>query len=174
MTDTMTSVSADEARVNALIDDLLREFPPATTKPHVFLGAQFDKGLAWVHFPEGLGGLNLSPKLQKTINERVFAAGGPNPVMRNPIGHGMTGPTVAVWGSETQKKRYLRPLFTGEEVWCQLFSEPGSGSDFAGLSARAVRDGDEWIINGQELPIDKEANRFNSTDINYVFGVSSV
>jgi alkylation response protein AidB-like acyl-CoA dehydrogenase len=151
MTVTDTPVSTDEARVNSLIDELLSEFPPASTKPHVFLGAQFDKGLAWVHFPEGLGGLNLSPKLQKTINERVFAAGGPNPVVRNPIGHGMTGPTVAVWGSEAQKKRYLRPLFTGEEVWCQLFSEPGAGSDVAGLSSRAVRDGDEWIVNGQKV-----------------------
>ncbi len=150
-TDITTSVSADEQRVKALIDELLRECPPASVKPHEFLGAQFDKGLAWVHFPEGLGGLNLSPKLQKTINERVFAAGAPNPVMRNPIGHGMTGPTVAVWGSEAQKQRYLRPLFTGEEVWCQLCSEPGAGSDVAGLSSKAVRDGDEWIVNGQKV-----------------------
>jgi alkylation response protein AidB-like acyl-CoA dehydrogenase len=70
---------------------------------------------------------------------------------RNPIGHGMCGPTVVVWGSEEQKQRYLRPLFTGEEVWCQLFSEPGSGSDFAGLSSKGVRDGDEWIVNGQKV-----------------------
>jgi alkylation response protein AidB-like acyl-CoA dehydrogenase len=63
----------------------------------------------------------------------------------------MCGPTVAVWGTEAQRQRYLRPLFTAEEIWCQLFSEPGSGSDFAGLSARGVRDGDEWIINGQKV-----------------------
>ena len=63
----------------------------------------------------------------------------------------MCGPTVEVWGSDEQKKRYLRPLFTGEEVWCQLFSEPGAGSDFAGLSGRGVRDGDEWIVNGQKV-----------------------
>jgi alkylation response protein AidB-like acyl-CoA dehydrogenase len=63
----------------------------------------------------------------------------------------MCGPTVVEWGSEEQKKRYLRPLFTGEEVWCQLFSEPGSGSDFAGLSGKAVRDGDEWIVNSQKV-----------------------
>ncbi|MFM8529889.1 MAG: acyl-CoA dehydrogenase family protein, partial [Ilumatobacteraceae bacterium] len=61
------------------------------------------------------------------------------------------GPTVVEWGSEEQKKRYLRPLFTGEEVWCQLFSEPGSGSDFAGLSSKGVRDGDEWVVNGQKV-----------------------
>jgi alkylation response protein AidB-like acyl-CoA dehydrogenase len=55
------------------------------------------------------------------------------------------------WGSDEQKKRYLRPLFTGEEIWCQLFSEPGSGSDFAGLSAKGVKDGEEWIANGQKV-----------------------
>ncbi len=151
LTDSPANLSADEQRVSALIDELLREYPPASTRPQEFLGAQFDKGLAWVHFPEGLGGLGLSPKLQKLINERVFAAGAPNPVVRNPIGHGMCGPTVVVWGSESQKKRYMRPLFTGEEVWCQLFSEPGAGSDVAGLSTKAVRDGDEWIVNGQKV-----------------------
>ena len=146
-----TTASAEEQRVADLVEALLREFPPATTKPADFLGAQFDKGLAWVHFPEGSGGLGLTPGLQRIVNERVFAAGAPNPVMRNPIGHGMCGPTVAVWGSDDQKKRYLRPLFTGEEVWCQLFSEPGAGSDVAGLSTKAVRDGDEWTINGQKV-----------------------
>jgi alkylation response protein AidB-like acyl-CoA dehydrogenase len=58
---------------------------------------------------------------------------------------------VHAWGSDAQKRRYLRPLFTCEEIWCQLFSEPGSGSDFAGLSSRGVRDGDEWVVNGQKV-----------------------
>ena len=150
MTATAT-LTTDEQKVSSLIDELLAEFPPRSTDGTTFLGAQFDKGLAWVHFEEGHGGLGLNPKLQRTINERLFAAGAPNPVARNPIGHGMCGPTVAVWGSPEQKKRYLRPLFTGEEVWCQLFSEPGSGSDFAGLSAKGVKDGDEWIMNGQKV-----------------------
>ena len=92
-----------------------------------FLGAQYDLGLAWVHFPRATAASAVNPKQQKTINERIFAAGGPNPYYRNPIGYGMCGPTVVVWGSDEQKERYLRPLFTGEEVWCQLFSEPGSG-----------------------------------------------
>ena len=151
MTITEPSLTADEQRVNALVDQLLAEFPPKTTSPIEFLGAQFDKGLAWVHFPEGHGGLGLNPKMQKLINERVYAEGAPNPMYRNPIGHGMCGPTVVVWGSEEQKQRYLRPLFTGEEVWCQLFSEPGSGSVFAGLSSKGVRDGDEWVVNGQKV-----------------------
>ncbi len=141
----------DEQRVSDLVDDLLEKFPPSSTEAKVFLGEQFDRGLAWVHFPEGHGGLGLNPKLQKLINERVFAAGAPNAAYRNPIGYGMCGPTVVAWGSEEQKKRYLRPLFTCEEIWCQLFSEPGSGSDFAGLSSRGVRDGDEWVVNGQKV-----------------------
>jgi alkylation response protein AidB-like acyl-CoA dehydrogenase len=116
-----------------------------------FLGAQFDLGLAWVQFPVGHGGLGLSPRYQKIVNEYTAKAGAPNPYYRNPIGYGMCGPTVVEWGSEEQKKRYLRPLFTGEEVWCQLFSEPGSGSDFAGLSAKGVQDGEEWIANGQKV-----------------------
>lgn len=151
MTMTSSTATTDEERIIALCDELLASHPPASTSPVEFLGAQFDLGLAWVHFPEGHGGLGLNPRLQKTINERLYAEGAPNPMARNPIGHGMCGPTVAVWGSEDQKSRYLRPLFTGEEIWCQLFSEPGSGSDFAGLSAKGVRDGEEWIVNGQKV-----------------------
>ena len=149
--DATSTFTADEQRVIDLTTELLDSFPPADTAPQTFLGEQFDRGLAWVHFPEGNGGLGLNPKLQQLINDRVFGAGGPNAMYHNPIGHGMTGPTVVAWGSEDQKQRYLRPLFTGEEVWCQLFSEPGSGSDFAGLSATGVRDGDEWICNGQKV-----------------------
>ena len=151
MSTATATLTADEQRVSDLVAELLAEFPPKSTDPVAFLGAQFDKGLAWVHFEEGFGGLGLNPKLQRQINERIYPEGAPNPVARNPIGHGMCGPTVAVWGTSEQKKRYLRPLFTGEEVWCQLFSEPGSGSDFAGLSAKGVRDGDEWIANGQKV-----------------------
>jgi alkylation response protein AidB-like acyl-CoA dehydrogenase len=151
MTVTESLLTADEQRVTDLVESLLEEHPPASTDARTFLGAQFDMGLAWVHFPEGHGGLGLNPKLQRLINERVFAAGGPNPVARNPIGYGMCGPTVVMWGSDEQKRRYLRPLFTCEEIWCQLFSEPGSGSDFAGLSSRGVKDGDEWIVNGQKV-----------------------
>jgi alkylation response protein AidB-like acyl-CoA dehydrogenase len=151
MTVTESPLTTDEQRVDDLVTELLETYPPQTTDPVTFLGAQFDAGLAWVHFPDGHGGLGLNPKLQKLINERVFAAGAPASGARNPIGYGMCAPTVVAWGSEAQKKRYLRPLFTCEEIWCQLFSEPGSGSDFAGLSSRGVRDGDEWICNGQKV-----------------------
>jgi alkylation response protein AidB-like acyl-CoA dehydrogenase len=63
----------------------------------------------------------------------------------------MCGPTVFTHGSDDQKKRYLRPLFTTEEIWCQLFSEPSAGSDVAGLTSKAIKDGDEWIVNGQKV-----------------------
>lgn len=149
--DTSTSVSPDEARVLELVDQLLSELDPKSTPVVEFLGRQFDLGLAWVHFPEGHGGLGLGPKLQTVINNRLGDAGAPSPYMRNPIGYGMGAPTVVAHGSEEQKKRYLRPLFTGEEVWCQLFSEPGAGSDVAGLATRGEKDGDIWRFNGQKV-----------------------
>jgi len=151
MTVVDAAVSSDERLVRDRVAQLLSEHPPSSTSSREFLGAQYDLGLAWVHFPEGYGGLGLSPKLQKIVMEEVAAAGGPNPYYRNPIGYGMGAPTVVTHGSDEQKQRYLRPLFTGEEIWCQLFSEPGAGSDVASLSTRAVRDGDEWIVNGQKV-----------------------
>ncbi|MFM8954510.1 MAG: acyl-CoA dehydrogenase family protein [Actinomycetota bacterium] len=146
-----TERAISEGEVGELVADLLRRFPPAKTKPVDFLGAQFDAGLAWVHFPVGRGGLGASPKFQKVVNEAVAAADGPSSYARNPIGYGMCAPTIAQWGTGDQISKYLRPLFTGEEIWCQLFSEPGSGSDFAGLSSKGVRDGDEWVVNGQKV-----------------------
>ncbi|MEK7410115.1 MAG: acyl-CoA dehydrogenase family protein [Actinomycetota bacterium] len=151
MTAVAEKSTSQEQQISDLVDELLVKFPPGSTPAVKFLGEQFDRGLAWVHFPAGLGGLGASPKHQKIVNERVSAANGPNAYARNPIGYGMCGPTVVEWGTESQKKGYLRPLFTGEEIWCQLFSEPGSGSDFAGLAAKGVRDGDEWVVNGQKV-----------------------
>jgi alkylation response protein AidB-like acyl-CoA dehydrogenase len=145
------SAPAELPRIDDLIDRLLDEHPLPSTPMTEFLGAQYDLGLAWVHFPEGLGGLGMSPKHQPHVNARLFAAGAANPFMLNPMGYGMCGPTVVEWGSEEQKRRYLRPLFTAEEMWCQLFSEPGAGSDVAGLSMTALRDGDEWVLNGQKI-----------------------
>ena len=142
---------ADEQNVRERVTQLLSSCPARTTKPVEFLGKQFDLGLAWVQFPVGSGGLGVSPKFQKIVNEEVGKAGGPSAYARNPIGYGMCGPTVVEWGSDEHRVRYLRPMFTGEEIWCQLFSEPGSGSDFAGLSAKGVRDGDEWVVNGQKV-----------------------
>jgi len=141
----------DEDRVLELCQQLLDERPPKEIGAVEFLGRQFDLGLGWVHFPPGQGGLGLSPRLQRTINEVLLPAGAPIAAYRNVIGHGMGAPTLVAHGTDSQKARYLRPLFTGEEVWCQLFSEPGAGSDVAGLATRAVLDGEEWIVNGQKV-----------------------
>jgi alkylation response protein AidB-like acyl-CoA dehydrogenase len=139
------------ANVDELVDQLLADHPPAETPTKEFLGEQFDRGLAWVHFPPDCGGLGLTPREQQRAQSRLNAGGAPIAGMRNPIGYGMCAPTIVSHGTDEQKHRYLRPLFTSEEIWCQLFSEPGSGSDVAGLSTRAERDGDEWILNGQKV-----------------------
>jgi alkylation response protein AidB-like acyl-CoA dehydrogenase len=149
--ESVTTTRSDEQIVADLVDRLLAEHPPSATPDKEFLGAQFDAGLAWVHFPVGYGGLDLSRKLQPAIFERLAQAGAPILLGVNPIGYGMVAPTIVTHGSEDQKQRYLRPLFTCEHVWCQLFSEPGAGSDVASLATSAVRDGEEWIANGQKV-----------------------
>jgi alkylation response protein AidB-like acyl-CoA dehydrogenase len=138
-----------QARVGALLD----EHDPAHTHPHEFLAAQFDAGLAWVHFPVGSGGLDLSRSFQAQVEDELTTAGAPpgGGGARNGIGMGMAAPTIAAFGTDEQRPKFLRPLFTGEHVYCQLFSEPGAGSDLAGVATRAVRDDDDWIVNGQKV-----------------------
>jgi alkylation response protein AidB-like acyl-CoA dehydrogenase len=147
-----TEVDAgDERLVTETVERLLDEHPPAATDDDEFLGAQFDAGLAWVHFPVGYGGLARSRRLQRLIDARLGAAGAPDRYGQNPIGYGMAAPTIVTLGTEEQRSKYLRPLFTAADVWCQLFSEPGAGSDVASLATRAERDGDEWVVNGQKV-----------------------
>ena len=137
--------------VDRLVDQLLADVPPMSVPAAEFLGAQYDRGLAWVHHPVGLGGLGLAPDLHRYVTGRLQRAGAPSAGLANIIGYGMVAPTLVAHGTPQQQQRFLRPLFTCEEIWCQLFSEPGAGSDVAGLATRGVRDGDEWVVNGQKV-----------------------
>ena len=146
---------ADMTDSGALVDERLSELlakaDPKTTPIEEFRGLQYDMGLAWVHFPAGRGGLGLPPSVQPDVDARLRAAGAKAPDSRHFFGLTMAGPTVVTNGSEALKDRLLRRMFTGEDSWCQLFSEPGAGSDLASLATRAVRDGDEWVITGQKV-----------------------
>ena len=137
-------------QVDAAIDAVLAEHDPADTSNVELRGARYDAGLAWVHFPVGYGGLGLRPDLNRHIDKR-FREAGAAPADPTSFFMQLAGPTIVTHGNDEQKRRFLRPMFTGEETWCQLFSEPGAGSDFAGLATKAIRDGDEWIINGQKV-----------------------
>jgi alkylation response protein AidB-like acyl-CoA dehydrogenase len=141
----------DATRVGELTDQLLEELDPRTAPVEKFRSRQYDLGLAWVSFPEGHGGLQAPPNLQREVDRRLGEAGATPAGAREFFGLTMAGPTVVTHGSDELRHRLLRRMFTGEEAWCQLFSEPGSGSDLAGLSTRAVRDGDEWVISGQKV-----------------------
>jgi alkylation response protein AidB-like acyl-CoA dehydrogenase len=142
-------VTVSETDLPAIIDNLMEQ--AAGTDVVKFLGEQFDAGLAWVHHPVGEGGLGLPRSAQATINSRLDAEDRLSDWHRNPMGIGMCGPAIAAHGTAEQRARHLRPIFTAEELWCQLFSEPGAGSDIATLATRAVREGDEWVVNRQKV-----------------------
>ena len=151
----VTHVSTSNAaadRVAEMAHRVVAEHDPKQVPVTEFLGACYDAGLSWVNFPEGLGGLGVSRALQAVADTILQGAGGPVPLGLNPMGYGMAAPTVREHAqSEDLKKFFLRPLATTEDIWCQLFSEPGAGSDLAGLATSAVPDGGEWVINGQKV-----------------------
>jgi len=109
----------------------------------------YEAGWAGIAWPKAFGGRGGAGWQQRIFNEEqarfdvaagVFA-----------VGIAMAGPTIIAWGTDDQQQRFLAPMLSGEHVWCQLFSEPGAGSDLAGLRTRAVRDGEQWIVNGQKV-----------------------
>jgi alkylation response protein AidB-like acyl-CoA dehydrogenase len=143
--------TTDEARVSDAVEQLLAECHPKDNDKVTFRGAVYDAGLAWVHFPEGWGGMGVAPNHQRIVERALREAGAPGMDQTQFFGLALAGPTVVSHGSDDLKSRTLRRMYTGEDAWCQLFSEPGAGSDLAGLACKAVRDGDEWIVSGQKV-----------------------
>ena len=151
MSDVKVKTSETEKLVRDKISELIK-FRKETDDLKEFWGKQFDLGLAWIQFPEGSGGLGINPKYQLLVIEELRKAGiSQQNRIANILGIGMGAPTIIEFGTQEQIQKYLRPMFTAEEIWCQLFSEPGSGSDLASLSTRAVDDGDSYILNGQKV-----------------------
>jgi alkylation response protein AidB-like acyl-CoA dehydrogenase len=130
----------DSAEMEATVADL------PTQK--AFQAALFDAGLAGLTWPKPWG-QGLTPEHTRIFNEE--AAGYDLPTSAYTIGLGMVIPTMIEFGTDEQRERYVHKALRGEEIWSQLFSEPGAGSDVASLQTRAERDGDEWVINGQKV-----------------------
>ncbi len=137
--------------VEGQINKLLERFEQTSMSDREFWAMQYDLGLAWVHFPNGFGGLEVSPSFAELVATRLAEARAPSNFLINPIGIGMGAPTVITHASSQLSERLLGPMFRCDEIWCQLFSEPGAGSDVASIRTSAVRDGDEWVVNGQKV-----------------------
>jgi len=145
-----TEAQIDRDHIEKALDELLESNDPHGDRTE-FLAARFDAGLAWVWFPRGLGGLDAPRGFQTIVESRLAEVGAPHPAKFNVLGVGMGAHVLLAHGTSEQMERWLRPMFSGREIWCQMFSEPGSGSDVASLATRAIRDGDEWVVNGQKV-----------------------
>ncbi|MEU5882343.1 acyl-CoA dehydrogenase family protein [Spirillospora sp. NPDC047279] len=147
MTDLDEYGRSARAWLDANAADLPRE--PDLPTARAFMAQLYDAGYSGITWPAEYGGQGLT-----AAEERAFQQAARDvtlPVGVFGIGFGMCGPTLISIGTEEQKKRYVRPLLRGEEIWCQMFSEPGAGSDVASLQTRAVLDGDAWVVNGQKV-----------------------
>ncbi|TDE36860.1 dehydrogenase [Nonomuraea mesophila] len=137
-------------RDNAPSDDSQETDP--ITRAKDFMARLHDAGYSGITWPRRWGGQGLTQAEERAFAEEARDYALPTYIFS--IGLGMTGPTLVDRGTDAQRERFVRPLLRGEEIWCQLFSEPGAGSDVASLQTRAVRDearGDQWIVNGQKV-----------------------
>jgi len=140
--------SADAVEARAAVRDFLAEVAPGGAFPADWNRRMAAAGYVAPHWPAPWG-RGATPAAQLAIDEELRAARAPRPM--NPIGIGWAGPTLLVAGTPEQHEQWLPGLLDGSELWCQLFSEPGAGSDLASLRTSAVRDGDEFVVNGQKV-----------------------
>jgi alkylation response protein AidB-like acyl-CoA dehydrogenase len=117
--------------------------------PRQWWGPLADAGYVAPAWPREYGGLGATAAVSAAVGRTLSRYRVPR--FTNPVGVDLVGPALLRWGTEEQKQRFLRPIARHEEIWCQLFSEPGAGSDLAGLSTQAVRDGDDWVVSGQKV-----------------------
>jgi alkylation response protein AidB-like acyl-CoA dehydrogenase len=149
--------AAYRAELRAWLDDAVAALPgpePATVEERLqywrpFQRRLYEAGYAGLSWPGAYGGQEASLVQQAIFLEEYDRAGAPDRI--NTLGEGLAGPTIIDFGTDQQRERFLRPILEGEHVWCQLFSEPGAGSDLAALDARAERDSGGWRISGQKV-----------------------
>lgn len=137
-------------QVSLLPERTLQEELADLDAARAWAGKRFDAGYGWITGPVAYGGRGLDRSYQRLYDslESRFAT---PPMTVYGIGLGMVAPTILAHATDEVKERYLKALWRGDIVACQLFSEPGAGSDLAGLQTRAVRDGDEWVVSGQKV-----------------------
>ena len=150
-TDSSTEIDSEKAVVVESLRRLVDHLQHTQWTQEQAWGATFDAGLSRVHYPVGAGGLNVRPDLQALVDAELGHIGVPSNYANHPGGIGVAAPAVANFASEEQRDKYLRKIFTCEEFWCQLFSEPDAGSDLASLRSSVVRDGEEWVLNGHKV-----------------------
>jgi acyl-CoA dehydrogenase len=152
------------AEAHAFLSEHLEKLRPDETAPNMlgeredqkaidwakqWQATKFDNGWAVLTWPKEFGGQGLG-RMENVIFNQEEAKFRTPPAIYG-IGHGMLGPTLMTHGTPEQKERYVKEMARGQVVWCQLFSEPAAGSDLAGLRSSAVRDGDDWVLNGQKI-----------------------
>jgi alkylation response protein AidB-like acyl-CoA dehydrogenase len=147
------SIAEFRARVRSFFADLppvLDQHDGTMARAKAYRRALCDAGLAGISYPTELGGAGLPAEYERAFRDESRDVLPGEDAMFG-IGLGMTVPTLLEHGSLELQRRFVPPALRGDEIWCQLYSEPGAGSDLAGLTTRAVRDGDEWVITGQKV-----------------------